>query len=72
MEEMTHTPHVAFATGRSWARLTTEDRLVAGYLRGHGVQVTAACWDDGTVDWRAFDAWAPARFRRALLAAMER
>ncbi len=49
-------PHVAFATGRKWHRLTEEDQLAADHLRRHGWQVTPACWDDRKVDWRAFDA----------------
>ncbi|MEO9226341.1 MAG: hypothetical protein ABI328_08185, partial [Gemmatimonadaceae bacterium] len=35
--------------------LTPDDRLAAEALRARGVEVTAAVWTDGAVEWGAFD-----------------
>ena len=47
---------IALATCQEWPRLTEEDQVLAAHLDSHGMQTTAACWDDSETDWAAFDA----------------
>ena len=47
--------HIAFATSSALSDLTLDDRLAAEALRARGVEVTAAVWTDGAIEWSAFD-----------------
>lgn len=48
-------PRIALATAREVADLDEEGQLLATEIRDQGASVEAAVWDDGDVDWRAFD-----------------
>lgn len=47
---------VSFVTHDEWPNLTPDDNRAAEVLRGRGVEVVAALWDDPAIDWIAFDA----------------
>ena len=46
---------VALVTCAELPDLDPDDRLLVDPLAGHGIQVTAAVWDDPGVDWASFD-----------------
>jgi glutathione synthase/RimK-type ligase-like ATP-grasp enzyme len=45
---------IAFVTSERHPDLHGDDRLVSDALQRRGFEVTAAVWNDATVDWRAF------------------
>jgi glutathione synthase/RimK-type ligase-like ATP-grasp enzyme len=47
---------VAFVTSDEWPQLTPDDTCAADVLRGRGIEIVPALWDDASVDWAAFDA----------------
>ncbi len=47
-------PRIAFVTSEPLPEVNGDDRLVANALRDRGFEVTAAVWNDPTVDWRQF------------------
>lgn len=47
---------VAFVTRREHATLTDDDALAVGPCALRGLAITAAPWDDDTIDWLRFDA----------------
>ncbi len=53
---MTNAARVALATCAAFADLDADDRLLLEPLRARGIEPTAAVWDDGSIDWAAFDA----------------
>lgn len=48
-------PGVAFATYAGGPGLTAEDALAAAALSNLGIRVSAAVWDDPSVDWHSHD-----------------
>jgi hypothetical protein len=48
-------PHVCLATCAALPELDEDERLVIGPLEARGIRVSAAVWDDPTVDWAGFD-----------------
>ena len=48
-------PTVALVTCAEVPDLDPDDRLLLDPLAGQGIHVTAAVWDDPTVDWASFD-----------------
>ena len=48
-------PTVALVTCAEVPDLDPDDRLLLNPLAGQGIHVTAAVWDDPTVDWASFD-----------------
>lgn len=47
---------IALVTHAGQPRLTDDDQLLADALAERGAPAEAAAWDDGTVDWGAYDA----------------
>ena len=45
---------VAFVTCRKLPEMHADDRLAANVLRGRGLRVVSAVWDDPEVDWRRY------------------
>jgi glutathione synthase/RimK-type ligase-like ATP-grasp enzyme len=45
---------VAFVTCRKLPEIHDDDRLTADVLRGRGLRVGSAVWDDADVDWRKY------------------
>jgi hypothetical protein len=48
-------PHVALATCAALPQLDDDERLLVTPLEARGAQVSAAVWDDATVDWDSYD-----------------
>ena len=48
-------PRLALATCAEVSDLDPEGKLLLGACREAGIEVEAAIWDDGSVDWDSFD-----------------
>lgn len=48
--------HIAFVTWSGLPQLASDDQLVREELQREQHDVTAAVWDDASIDWRSFDA----------------
>ncbi len=48
--------HIAFATSAAHRDLTSDDHFAVTALTERGAQVSAAVWNDRSVDWKDFDA----------------
>jgi len=48
--------HICFITYREQPLLTPDDHVLAAYLESKDITITAAPWNDNTVDWTIFDA----------------
>lgn len=47
--------HIAFVTSAAYRDLTPDDHLAVAALAERGAKVTAAVWNDRSVDWSRFD-----------------